>query len=122
MKIAIFGAGNVGTALASRFAGQGHDVVFGVPHPAGEKTLATLGRLRDEVTSGSFSATVVMDAAQQAEIIVLATPSSATETAVKEAGDLGGKILVDATNPVVFGQNGLELTTGFRNWRRGRMW
>src|SRR5262245_59643772 len=34
MKIAIIGAGNVGKALAGRFAEAGHEVVFGVRDPA----------------------------------------------------------------------------------------
>lgn len=114
MKIAIFGAGSVGTALASRFAGQGHDVVFGVPHPSSEKTLATIAKLRDEISPGSFVASTVADAASQADIIFLATPATATEGAVKEAGDLSGKIVVDVTNPVGMTDDGsLGLTLGF---------
>ncbi len=37
MKIAIIGAGNVGKALAGRFAKAGHEVVFGVRDPAATK-------------------------------------------------------------------------------------
>ena len=37
MRIAIIGAGNVGSALGRGWLGAGEDVVFGVPHPADPK-------------------------------------------------------------------------------------
>jgi predicted dinucleotide-binding enzyme len=48
MRIAIIGAGNVGSALGRGWLGAGEDVVFGVPHPAMPNT--TLSR-----RSGSIS-------------------------------------------------------------------
>src|SRR5882672_7280796 len=44
MKIAIIGAGNVGTSLAGGWRKVGHDIIFGVRNPAGRKAeLAALG-------------------------------------------------------------------------------
>ena len=40
MKIAIIGAGNVGKALAGRFAKAGHEIVFGVRDPAAARNAA----------------------------------------------------------------------------------
>jgi len=37
MKIAIIGAGNVGSTLASRWAELGHEVTIGSQNPASEK-------------------------------------------------------------------------------------
>ncbi|HLE71032.1 MAG TPA: NAD(P)-binding domain-containing protein, partial [Vicinamibacteria bacterium] len=37
MKIAILGAGNVGSALATALAGKGHSIVLGVRDPAASK-------------------------------------------------------------------------------------
>ena len=86
MKIAIIGAGSVGGTLGGRFEEVGHRVTYGVRDPAGrEKT------------------TTVIDAVKDAELIVLATPWNAAKSAVESAGNLEGKILVDATNPIVPG-------------------
>jgi NADP oxidoreductase coenzyme F420-dependent len=37
MKIAIWGAGNVGSALGKGWAAKGHSIYFGVPEPQSEK-------------------------------------------------------------------------------------
>ncbi len=54
----------------------------------------------------------VPDAARNAQVVVLATPWPATEAAVKSLGDLSGKVLIDCTNPLGMGPNGLELVLG----------
>ncbi|MGZ3449017.1 MAG: NADPH-dependent F420 reductase [Polyangiales bacterium] len=86
MKIAIIGAGKVGTALGKGFAAKGHEVVFG----------ARDGR---ELHEG-MRASSVRGAVESSEVVVLATPWNAAADALKSAGDLGGRVLVDATNPV----------------------
>ena len=45
------------------------------------------------------------DAAADAEIVVLAVPGMVTETVAKGLGDLSGKLIIDATNPLVFEGN-----------------
>jgi hypothetical protein len=102
MNIAILGAGNVGATLGKRFAEQGHAVSFGVPNPQ---------KYADSGLPGTVSA--VAEAAQTAEIILLAVPYNAVEQAVKDCGELQGKILIDATNPLGMTDQGLALTTGF---------
>jgi hypothetical protein len=52
------------------------------------------------------------EAARNTDIVVLATPWSATEAAVKSLGDLSGKIIIDCTNPLAMGSDGLELVLG----------
>lgn len=102
MRLAIIGAGNVGSALGRAWMRAGEDVVFGVPDPTDPKYRALPGeRLRRPA-----------EAAPDAEAVVLATPWPATETAVKNLGDLSGKILIDCTNPLGMGPNGLELVLG----------
>jgi 8-hydroxy-5-deazaflavin:NADPH oxidoreductase len=65
------------------------------------------------------------EAAAFGEVVVLATPWPATEAAVKSAGDLSGKIVVDCTNPLKADLSGLEigLTTAggeqVAGWARG---
>jgi len=77
MRIAIIGAGNVGSALGRSWLGAGEDVVFGVPDPADPK-YNSLPRER---------LLIPPEAARNVDIIVLATPRSATESAVKSRQD-----------------------------------
>jgi predicted dinucleotide-binding enzyme len=53
------------------------------------------------------------DAAKSAEVVVIATPWMATESAVKGLGSLVGKIVIDCTNPLGMGPDGLQLVLGF---------
>ena len=102
MKIAIIGAGNVGSALGRAWLAGGEDVIFGVPNPADPKYRSLPAeRLR-----------TAPEAARNAELIVLAAPWPSTEAAVKSLGDLSGKIVIDCTNPLGMGPDGLELVLG----------
>jgi len=98
MKIAIIGAGRVGVALGEAWARTGHEVVFGVREPAG-RTLA-VGRV-----------SAVPDAVRTAEVVVLATPWDAAPSALQAAGPCADKIVVDCTNPILPGLEGLALGT-----------
>jgi len=99
MKIAVIGAGNVGKALGKAWARRGHAVTYGVRNPGDAKY--------DGLTTAS-----VADAARAAEAILLATPWGATEAALSAAGDLAGKLLLDATNPLAMGPQGMGLAIG----------
>lgn len=105
MQIAIIGAGAVGTALARGWARAGHAIVFGVNDPGAEKHQA----LRDQ----GFAATSNAEAAAGADAIVLSVPWAAVEAAVASLGDVAGKLILDATNPLEFGADGLALAVGF---------
>ncbi len=75
-KITVFGKGNMGTAIGTRFTDGGNDVNF---IEVGEKN-ETLG-----------------------DIVVLAVPYNAVQDIVKDyAQALEGKVVVDITNPVDF--------------------
>ena len=95
MKIAIIGTGNVGQALAYGWTNKGHQVTFGSRDPAGEKAQAAVA-----ATGGKAEAKREQEAVQAAEVVVLAVPWNAAETVVNGVGDLTGKILIDATNPI----------------------
>lgn len=105
MQIAIIGAGSVGTALARGWARAGHTVAFGVNDPGAEKHQP----LRD----AGFATRTNGEAAAAADAIVLAVPWAAIEAAVTSLGDVSGKLILDATNPLAFGADGLALTVGF---------
>lgn len=92
MQIAIIGAGNVGRALGQGLVNNGHQVVFGARDPAAEKYATP-------PVAGTRVATVA-GAAAEADVVLLATPWTGAESAVKALGDLGGRPLLDATNPI----------------------
>lgn len=91
-KIAIVGAGNVGTALAARLAESGYAVTLGV-RPGREKAPLASEELADVPRAA------VAEACRDADVVFLAVPSKAAVNALSEA-DLDGKILVDCTNPL----------------------
>ena len=99
MKIAIVGAGNVGKALGKAWEKRGHNVIYGVRNPGDAKY--------DELKTAR-----VADAARPADAILLATPWDATEAALNSAGNLAGKLILDATNPLSMGPQGMGLAVG----------
>jgi 8-hydroxy-5-deazaflavin:NADPH oxidoreductase len=104
MKIAIIGAGNVGGTLGAAWAGRGHDVVFGVRDAADPKVKELLDR-----AGGRSRAATVNHAAAAAEVVALTVPWSAAQDALRSAGNLGGKILLDCTNPLKPDLSGLTV-------------
>jgi len=95
MRIAIIGAGSVGSSLGARWAQVGHEVMFGVRDPQSDNTQKALARAGEGARAGSLA-----DAAAFGEVIVLAVPWQAVRYAVSDLGDISGKILVDATNRI----------------------
>ena len=104
MKIAMIGAGNVGGALGKGWAKKGHGVMFGVRDSSDSKIKALLKDAGSNASAGS-----VKDAARFGEIVAFATPWGATHDAIQESGDLGGKIVLDCTNPLKPDLSGLAL-------------
>jgi 8-hydroxy-5-deazaflavin:NADPH oxidoreductase len=108
MKLAIIGAGNVGGTLGTAWARKaGHEIFFGVRNPSSEQTQAVVRRLEGKARAGTPA-----QAAAFADFIVLTTPWNAAETAIRSMGDLQGKILLDAINPLAMGPDGLNLEIG----------
>jgi predicted dinucleotide-binding enzyme len=106
MKIAVIGIGNVGGTLGPAWAKAGHQVIFGVRDPGSAKVKTLL-----EKTGHGARAAAVAVAAAAADIIVFATPWSATQAAIKAAGNLAGKLVVDCTNPIAPDLKGLSIGT-----------
>jgi len=91
--IAVIGTGRVGGALGPRFADIGFTVVYGSRTPEADRVQQLVAR-----TGTDASAASQRDAAQQADLIMLAVPWHVTEQVVKNLGNLDGKIIMDATN------------------------
>ena len=104
MKIALIGIGKVGFALADNLAKLGHSILVGARDPLSKNVQAAKDR------NSSFTVLSIKEAVETAEIIFLATPFNVSESALREAGHLVGKILVDCTNPI-----GPGLTHGLDN-------
>ena len=107
MQIAVIGAGNVGGALGAGWAKAGHRITYGVPAPDNPKHQPVAKAAGDAVI------TSVPAAINDADVIVLATPWDAVPAALAACGDLSGRVLIDVTNPLQFGADGLELAIGF---------
>ena len=99
MKIAIIGAGKVGTTLGKNWSSKGHEICYGTRNPQDEKHI---------ILKEFAEVTTLKEASSKAEVIVLATPWSNTEAAILEMGNnLDGKILIDSTNPFKPDMSGL---------------
>jgi len=103
MRIAIIGAGSVGATLGRAWIKQGEDVIWGLRNPADPK-YASLPKERVKAPA---------EAVKQADVVVIATPWSAAEAAIKSLGSLAGKIVIDCMNPLGMGPDGLQLVLGF---------
>ena len=101
--IAIIGTGNVGGALGQRFAEVGHTVIYGSRNPTRADVQELLA-----ASGPNASAMTQREAAQQAEIVVLAVPSGVAEALVPTLGDLSGRIVIDPTNPRTIAADGLR--------------
>jgi NADPH-dependent F420 reductase len=103
VKIAVIGAGNDGGTLGKRWATAGHQIAFGARHPA-DARLATLVR----ECGPHARATTVSEATRGADAVVLAVPWDGARDALAAAGDLRGRVLIDATNPIPLTPDGLR--------------
>jgi predicted dinucleotide-binding enzyme len=97
MKIAILGTGDVGSNLATKIVDLGHEVRMGSRTPAKAKDWAK--SYGSNASGGSFA-----DAASFGEIVFNCTSGAGSLEALKLAGaeNLGGKILIDVSNPLDF--------------------
>lgn len=94
MNIAIIGTGNVGGALATKWAHKGHRIFLGVNDTADFKGEALLNNPNTTVHT-------IKEAVQAADVILLATPAPVAAEVAQSLGDTTGKIIIDAMNIVM---------------------
>jgi predicted dinucleotide-binding enzyme len=105
MKIAVLGAGAVGSTIGRLWHAAGHDVTFTARHPTRPRALAA------ELGERAHAASVA-DAVAAAEVVLVAVPALAVPDALQAAGPLDGRIVINAANSLgrgVFGQQQLSL-------------
>jgi len=98
MRIAIIGAGALGTAIARGLLESGHDIVFG----GGASAHEAAARL-DVVASSNAQASASCD------VVALAVPFSAIDSALAEMGPLDGTVLWSCVNALTPDLSGLAV-------------
>jgi predicted dinucleotide-binding enzyme len=93
MHIAIIGTGNVGGALATRWAKAGHEIHLGVRDPEHFKG-------RELLKNGNTDVQGISEAVAGSEAVLVSTPPTAILEIIDAMGDLTGKVVIDATNSV----------------------
>jgi 8-hydroxy-5-deazaflavin:NADPH oxidoreductase len=95
IKIVVLGAGNIGGTLGSKWVATGHQVVFGVNNPNGEKAL----KLRSELGDRAVIHTTAEALNTNPDVVVLAIPGPAMDATIAQYADrLDGKIIIDTAN------------------------
>jgi 8-hydroxy-5-deazaflavin:NADPH oxidoreductase len=112
--IAVVGGGSVGSALANQLvlSGQAKDVVIAARDP--EKTKLKLSEQGyPNIKVNDMKSTIA-----SSDVLILATPSFHTdegiESVAKSLGDVSGKTIIDATNPLTEFPDGLQI-----RWEQG---
>jgi predicted dinucleotide-binding enzyme/3-methyladenine DNA glycosylase Tag len=100
MKIAVLGAGRVGSTLGRLWHAAGHDVTFAARHATRPRALAA------ELGEHAHAASVA-DAVAGAEVVLVAVPGPAVTDVLQAAGPVDGRVMIDAANS--FGQQQVTL-------------
>jgi len=106
MTIGIIGSGNVGGALGTRWAKAGHEIVYGTRSPQADDIKQLLSQ-----AGGKARAATLQEAARVGEVLLLAMPWGVAQSVLQGLGDLSGKTLIDATNPLLADLSGLDTGT-----------
>lgn len=94
------GTGKEGSGLALRWAKAGHRVIVGSRDAA--RASAAADEMKQRIGGGDITGMANREAAAAADIVVLTVPYAAQQSTVLDVRDaLAGKILVDATVPLV---------------------
>ncbi|MGE3801268.1 MAG: NADPH-dependent F420 reductase [Candidatus Kapaibacterium sp.] len=91
MRIGIIGTGNVGGALATKWAEAGHEILLGVQDINDFKG-------KNLLQNPNTSAHSIHHAVQKSEVVLLATPATVAIEVAQGLGDTTGKVITDAMN------------------------
>jgi predicted dinucleotide-binding enzyme len=94
MRIGILGSGLMGGKLGTLFARAGHEVTFSYA-----RSREKLDRLAKDAQGGAHAGTP-LEAAQEADALLLAVHWSRIDDVLGQAGDLSGKTLITCSLPM----------------------
>jgi predicted dinucleotide-binding enzyme len=103
MRIGVLGTGIVGRTLAGKLVELGHEVRMGSRSAGNENAVAWAQEAGDGASEGTFA-----DAAEFGELLINATGGKVALDALGMAGaeNLAGKVLIDVSNSLDFGDGG----------------
>ena len=104
MKVTVIGSGNMGSGFVKQLQAAGHSVRVTGRDAAKAAALAS--------QYAGVQSVPLAAAARDSDVIVLATPFESAADALRSAGDLGGKVVVDVTNPLTPDYMGLTVGHG----------
>lgn len=99
MNVTLIGTGNMGSALAERISKAGHALVITGRNAKKAKELA-------HTSGAAFKNEAAVD---DASVVVVATAFADAVAALRSAGNLDGKVIVDITNPLTPDYMGLTI-------------
>jgi predicted dinucleotide-binding enzyme len=99
MKVTLIGTGNMGSGLAKLITNAGHALVISGRDADKAQKLA-------QATGAKFKAA---NASEGAEVVIVATAFADAVAALRAAGDLTGKVVIDITNPLTDDYMGLTI-------------
>jgi 8-hydroxy-5-deazaflavin:NADPH oxidoreductase len=105
MKIGIIGSGGIGGTIGTHWAKAGHEILFSSRHPA---------KLADLVTTAGANARAgtITEAARFGDVLLYAGYYWTTDDAIAAMGAVDGKIVIDASNPYVLVDGGIQRVAG----------
>jgi 8-hydroxy-5-deazaflavin:NADPH oxidoreductase len=103
MRIGILGSGLMGAKLGTIFARAGHDVVFS--YARSDRKLERLAR----DARGNARAGTPAEAADGANVLLLAVHWSRVDDVLKQAGSVSGKVIVSCSLPMNADDTGLVI-------------
>src|SRR3990172_6572302 len=102
MNIGIIGSGNMGSGLGKLWANKGHNIIFS--YSRDPKKLDALADSTPNAKAGTPA-----EAAALSDVVLFSVRWSNVEDAVREAGPMQGKVLIDCTNPLTPDLTGLAV-------------
>jgi predicted dinucleotide-binding enzyme len=101
-RIAIIGAGSIGSALAAHLILAGNNVTIGARRPNG---FAPPDYQREDI---DYPICTIEEAIDEAEVTILAIPNAAVAPFADRYRDrLGGTVIIDPSNPFLWHDNGV---------------
>lgn len=101
MKITVIGAGNMGSAFVAQLSRAGHQV------RVASRDASKAARVAE--ANPGVQAVAIAGAAADADAVILATGYADAVDALRAAGDLQGRVVIDITNPLTADYSGLTV-------------